>query len=224
MGSGHDVKVCGTKPVGSGARRISINTGHLHVRIDALGTTPVGVRLAKHRTEQDQCIRALRLQVQFGDGDLLIVRRGLVRDLEDMLDLIDLRGLPFRTPVWATAPRRRRKRRRVRVTVQKDAAEMRAAPTQRIDRLSARTSGWRPRALLLRLLHLAALFDVFGSEKVEGRVEGARGTHTHRADKPSEWSDAPLGTLGDVVGSDEGHVLRVPAVHAAGESSAFPSS
>ena len=78
-----------------GARCISINTGRLHVQIDVLDATPVGTRLAKHRTEQVQ--RALRLQVQFGDNGLLIARRGLVRDLEDMLDLIDLRGLPIRT-------------------------------------------------------------------------------------------------------------------------------
>ena len=141
-----------------------------------------------------------------------------------MLDLIDLRGLPFRTPIWSAAPRRWWRRRRVRVTVQKNAAEMRASPAQRINRLPASPRRWRTRALLLLRLRLAALFDAFGSERIEGRVEWARGTHPHRTDQPSEWGDAPLGALGDVVGSDEGHILRVPAVHASGESSAFPRS
>ena len=74
MGSGHDLKVSGIKwkGAGTGARRIRLNTGHLHVRIDILGTTPVSVRLAKHRTDQVQRARALRRQVQFGDNGLLI--------------------------------------------------------------------------------------------------------------------------------------------------------
>ena len=135
-----------------GARRISINTGRLHVQIDVLDATPVGTRLAKHRTEQVQRALPFRLQVQSGDNGLLIARRGLVRDLEDMLDLIDLRVLPFRTSVGGDA-----------FALPSRNMPLRCVLPQR----SARVGGVRARALLL-LLRLAALFDVFGLEGVEG--------------------------------------------------------
>src|SRR6266702_481602 len=141
-----------------------------------------------------------------------------------MLHLLDLRGLPVRTAVFLAAQRRGR----VPVAVQKDATEMRAAPAQRIDRLPARPRG---RSAGPPLLRPAATFslsfsfvEILGSESMEGRAEWAGRAHEHWADEPSQWRDAPLWALVDVLGCDGGHVLRVLAVHAASESSAFPRS
>jgi hypothetical protein len=89
------------------------------------------------------------------------------------MHLFDLSGLSLR-------------RRRVLVVVQKDAAELYAAPAQRVDRLPARPRGRRTRhPLLLRHRRPATLFvDVLGSESVDRRVERASGVHAHWTDWP----------------------------------------
>jgi hypothetical protein len=158
------------------ARRDMWYNSHLHIRIGALGATSVSVPLTKNRTEKVKCARPLHRQIDFGGAGerrrIVVTRqRGLVRNIEDMIHLLDLDGLSLQ-------------RRRVLVVVQKDAAELHATPVQRIDRLPTRPRGrrTRPPLLLLRRPAAALFVDVLGSESVDWQVERPGGAHAHWAD------------------------------------------
>ena len=162
-----------------------------------------------NRTEQVQRALPFRLQVQSGDNGLLIARRGLVRDLEDMLDLIDLRVLPFRTSVGGDA-----------FALPSRNMPLRCVLPQR----SARVGGVRARARFFSFFVLLPFSTFLVWRGSRGRSSGRAGRmRIGRMSRPS-WVMHHWGVLSDVVGSDEEHALRVLAVHAAGESSAFRSS
>jgi hypothetical protein len=197
--SGDDLKVGDFEQ----ARRDVWYTNHLHVRIDALGGAPVIVRLTKNRTEKVKCARPLRHQIEFGGAGerrriVVTRRRGLVRNIEDMLHLLDLSGLSLR-------------RRRVLVVVQKYAAELHAAPAQRIDVcLRARVGGGRePRffffIVVLLLPFLSTFLDLRASN---GGSNGRAGRlRIEQISRPSGVT--PLWVLVDVFKRDEGYVLRL---------------
>ena len=158
------------------AKRNVRYTSHLHVRIDALGDNQSSFA-SPNCTEKLKCACSLRRQVEFGTGSMrrrIVVtrwRRGLVRNNEDILHLLEFHGLPLR-------------RRRVFVIVQKEAAELHTAPAQRAYRLPARPRRQRTRPPLL-LFHrptVALFVNVLGSESVDWRVERAGGAHAHWAE------------------------------------------